>query len=521
MSSRPSKAVVASAGSAGPLDSPVLAFLQVHRRSVVLALCLLAGIRILVFAAAFPFFTNVDEPAHFDLIEKYSLGHLPARELEPLSRHTAELMVFHATPQYLTPRSQYPPGAILAPPGDDPALRASPAAQAALAQFQALMNHETGSFPVYYLAAGFWGAVGRSLGLADAQWVYWIRFLNVPIAMALVFLAHGFARALAPGRPFFHFALPLLIAFFPQDVFYGLNSDVPAPLLFGLALLLLWRITFEDHSYAQYVLAGLAVAAAFLTKISNAFILVPLLAAVLGMLHQARRTGAWRTGLLRLAALLLAAFLPIGLWLGRNQLLFGDAAASTQRLALLTWTVKPLMQVADHPLFTPAGLGHFFSELITSFWRGELVWHTQPIASPVVDAFYLGSTALFIAVSVLHLAVRWPRLDARWRAALLGCFVVVLLGVLFLASISVRYDFGRDSYPSRKMPYLMSGRLIGGVLLPFAVIYLDGLALVFSAFLRRLSPIWIVLALVAAITINETLLTVDVFASRYNWFHLF
>jgi len=41
----------------------------------------------LYFSAAFPFFSNVDEDLHFDLITQYSHGHLP-RTFDPLKEET-------------------------------------------------------------------------------------------------------------------------------------------------------------------------------------------------------------------------------------------------------------------------------------------------------------------------------------------------------------------------------------------------------------------------------------------------
>jgi hypothetical protein len=52
-------------------------FSEKHEKKVILILCVLAGLRVFVFAAAFPFFNNVDEQAHFDLIYKYAHGRIP------------------------------------------------------------------------------------------------------------------------------------------------------------------------------------------------------------------------------------------------------------------------------------------------------------------------------------------------------------------------------------------------------------------------------------------------------------
>jgi len=58
----------------------------VHERSIVLALCVAAACRVFLFSAAFPYFNNVDEPAHFDLVMKYWHGEMPRRGVERFSR---------------------------------------------------------------------------------------------------------------------------------------------------------------------------------------------------------------------------------------------------------------------------------------------------------------------------------------------------------------------------------------------------------------------------------------------------
>ena len=52
-------------------------------------LCLVACVRVFVYSAAFPFFNNVDEQAHLDLVCKYSHGQVP-RQLEGFGRESAD-----------------------------------------------------------------------------------------------------------------------------------------------------------------------------------------------------------------------------------------------------------------------------------------------------------------------------------------------------------------------------------------------------------------------------------------------
>src|SRR6185295_14847022 len=77
------------------------------QRKLVLALCCVAAIHVAIFSAAFPFFNNVDERAHLDLVVKYSRGHLP-RGLEPISNETAEYIAGAATWEYYEAPGEFP-----------------------------------------------------------------------------------------------------------------------------------------------------------------------------------------------------------------------------------------------------------------------------------------------------------------------------------------------------------------------------------------------------------------------------
>src|SRR5713226_7946848 len=62
-------------------------------------LCLLAALRVFVFSAAFPFFNNVDEQAHVDLVVKYAHGYLP-RGLDQFSAESAQYFALYSAPDY-------------------------------------------------------------------------------------------------------------------------------------------------------------------------------------------------------------------------------------------------------------------------------------------------------------------------------------------------------------------------------------------------------------------------------------
>jgi hypothetical protein len=60
-----------------------------------------AAIRVLVFSAAFPFFNNVDERRHFDLVIKYVERRLP-RSAELISSATLLYLSHYASPEFLS-----------------------------------------------------------------------------------------------------------------------------------------------------------------------------------------------------------------------------------------------------------------------------------------------------------------------------------------------------------------------------------------------------------------------------------
>ena len=70
-------------------------------------LCLLAAIHVFVFAAAFPFFSAVDETAHFDLAVRYSHEDIP-RSLPPPYDEALLYIVFFGTPEPLWPAEALP-----------------------------------------------------------------------------------------------------------------------------------------------------------------------------------------------------------------------------------------------------------------------------------------------------------------------------------------------------------------------------------------------------------------------------
>jgi len=488
--------------------------------TLVLALCAWAAVRVFVFSAAFPIFNNVDELAHFDLVGKYARGDVP-RGMEPLDAATARVKLLYASPEYLSkPESES--GEPLEPPlwtrhieADDYRL------EPYINHETAIINHESTQPPLYYAVAGLWYRFGMTAGLSGGKAAYWIRFLNALLAVPLVWAGYSLARLFDPGGEFLRLGVPLLIAFFPADAFYSISNDALLPLVTGAAFVCLVMIDRGLRGgYFFSIVTGLLVAAATLVKLSSiAIVAVALLVVTLrifGAVDASDRKKAVNGALVLLAA----ATVPIVAWGVRNVAVLGDWTGNAAKVEFLGWSLKPLRAIFDHPLFTPAGMLLFWHRVIMTFWRGEFVWHMQMVGSAGWDRFYsISSFAFLLAAAVAPYT--WLRSVPPERRRLLWLsLIMTALSIGFLASISIMYDFDSCPYPSRGSPYLTSGRLALGALIPFVLVYLSGLEMLLPG--RRLAPArWgVLLAIVVLMTLSEISVSLVAFRSPYNWFHL-
>jgi hypothetical protein len=487
---------------------------------LVLFLCGAAGLRVFVYAAAFPFFNNVDEQAHFDLVMKYSRQRMPSA-MENYSPESVSSIVLFSSPEYLLTPDQFPGGKFPSPRWlhpFEPVLRDFTGPPSF---WESQLNHESTGGPLYYVLAGLWADLGRWCGLENIYLLYWIRFLNIPLAAALVWLGYTAARMVFPGQRDLRLGVPLLLAFFPQDIYYSIQSDTLSPLCFGAVFVGLARwLQTEAPAPSLAAGTGLALAATWLVKVSN----LPLVAvAVLGVMikfwHLAK-VGKGRAALPALALLLLCAALPIGGWCLWSWHAFGDPTGSSAKIQLLGWTRKPFLDWWRHPIFTPSGFWSFWSELTASYWRGEFVWCRRRLAMPAADAFYAISSLLLPGAAAASLLWKRSGVTAGQRQILwlaLGCFAA---SVAFLGLTSIAFDFGKCFYPSRAHPYLTSGRLLCGALIPFLLLYAHGLDKAFGPVKSGAARMLALGGIVLLMAVSEYILNLPVFSSEYNWFHL-
>lgn len=497
-----------------------------NERFLILMLCAVAAFRVFIFSAAFPFFSNIDENLHFDLITQYSHGQIPHSFDRP-KEETLNWIVPYASPEFVFPPDYFSDGKYPPPIWKQSWSKVEPEIAATRAAWSSEINFESSQPPLYYAIAGLWWRAGQQIGLSGIESLYWIRFLNVALMAIVVWLAYVAARTIAPERLDVRVGAPLLVAFIPQNVFYAMNSDVLSPLCFGVLFLcvLKWLRT-DAPGLLLAAVTGVAIACTYLTKLSNLPLIAIAVAVVVARLvATSRRTP--RAGLSALAALLLCAAVPIGGWMVWLKLQFGDFTGSAAKIALLGWTRKPFVEWWRHPIFKPSGLWIFWSDLIAHFWRGEVGWHGKPFNWRIADGLFTTSSAVFIAAAILGLRKQFG-LSAFQRQAIGVAILTVATGIAFLALLSIQFDFGGCINPSRSHPYFTSGRLLTGALIPFALSYVYGISclcrLAMSGF-RQAHSIGTVSALVVlgAIIVfsqaSEIFITRPVFASEHNWFH--
>lgn len=490
-----------------------------REKKIALLLCLLAAIHVFVFSAAFPFFNNVDEGMHFDLVLKYSHGQVP-RYIEPVSADSAGYLALMNSHAYLGTPAEFPGGQLPPPAWTLPPDQKQPYLQARSDDWQTQYNYEISQAPLYYVIASFWWHIGRWVGLHDGRLVYWLRFLNVILVAALVWVSYCTARIVFPENLFLRLGVPAIIALIPQTTFYSVADDVLSPLFLGITFVCLLKwFSEENPSVALGVATGLAFAATYLSKVTNAAVLGVVIVAALIRTWQIRRHGDRLTAIPTLMTFLYCSELPIIGWVTWCKLNFGDLTGLAVNIRFFGWTVKPLSQRWDHPIFTPGGFGTYLSGQFGTFWQGEFWWHHQRLALPGSDALY---TLLSLACFILVL----PRLFAQssnftplQRAAFGLGFAFFAAGLGFFAYMSTVYDFHGCPYPSRQHPYFTSGRQLLGALIPFALMVMCALDRILASL--SIKRKFLALAvLLSAMLLSEIATDWPVFSNEFNWFHL-
>jgi hypothetical protein len=484
----------------------------------VTAFSLFAAVRVIILCAAFPFFNNVDERRHFDLVIKYAEGHVP-RSAELISPATLPYLSHYASPEFLSRPEDFE-GGYFGPMWKHPTEEVAPTITRIEEIWSRTPNQEASQAPLYYVVTAAWFHVGEWIGIKGGNALYWVRFLNVAFMIALVWFAYVAARLIFPDQVALRLGVPLLIAAVPQDTFYGINNDVLSPICFGLVFICLIKwFSQRKLSISLGIVTGLSIAAAYLTKLSNLPLIVVAVAAILWWCITEIRARKLRGAMPALIALAICAATPIVAWLFWLKTHFGDFTGATSKAQLLGWTTKPFSDWWPHPIFTAPGMWTFLSELIASFWRGEFMWHAETIGYKGMDSFYVLSSLGLLIVAFISLVREHAKSGrAVQRRMLWIALACVIATIVFLAFLSLQFDFGACINPSRERPYFFQGRLMLGALIPFATLYVYGL----SRLLRNHSGFVLgaIGTIAIIISVSDLLANRVAFTSAYNWFHM-
>lgn len=98
--------------------------------------------------------------------------------------------------------------------------------------------------------------------------------------------------------------------------------------------------------------------------------------------------------------------------------------------------------------------------------------------------------------------------------------VALYVALLIYFSISVDFGDGMFGLPTRQWPYTAHGRMMQGAVVPFLIAYLGGLKAVLDWLRVGFLRVPLLILLVDVLAIWEVVVSIDVFASQYNWYHL-
>jgi len=502
-----------------PKGSGADQFLRAHGGSIVALLCIYAGLRILLFATVFPIFNLLDEQAHFLSVRMYARGQWPGKELPSLDQESAALFSVFATGEYVasneTLKRLYPA---------EPLYRLSaqemyPYVAPRFNRWMNTRNLEGQSAPFYYVLAAGWYRIGEAFGMPSWELVYWVRFLNPIAYVLLLWVSYRLVRKVYPARIFLWLGVPALLAVFPQDVYFGLNREVLSAPMTAISLLLMLKVMDDKQSQGGLLMiASVMVGLTFLVDFSNC-VLYGAFAVMLWFWARQSSTKAMRKSWMVIVAVLISLLLP-GAWMLRNYRVMGDLTASRAKIEILGWTMKSRGELFNHPLFSVQGSGYFLSTLVRSFWRGEYLWHGHPMSWPPADWFYLLSSLLMMVAFAVQLFGHWNNKSLMQRLAESQALLLVVASVLFMAAMSLPFDFQKCVNPSREHPFFVSGRIVSGALLPFVLMYVVGMESLLRPIRKWIPPAAVLACLLLFVTITEFQVRWVAASSAYNFFAL-
>tara|TARA_B100000508_G_scaffold141033_1_gene145416 strand:+ start:4353 stop:5756 length:1404 start_codon:yes stop_codon:yes gene_type:complete len=435
---------------------------------------ILFGMKLFFWSSIFPFYGNVDEKAHFDLITKYGNGEKYLKIPLPYSKDAVDLISNYQSDEYLRRVDSGTEYDLLLD------FIYPPKQEDARLFVQSLKNYQNNSPPLYYWITGayYWLAGINSESSIDA--LYSLRWFSSGISLLFFvcfvwFLKRNMGTTAA-------LSASILLLCFPQPVYYFLNNDVLSLPLITFAILLSWN-SKRNHVILSSILMGLAV----WNKLSNlALVAIP---PIIYLLSKENKQQKFKT-IFSYSIVLGIIILPLFLW---NYNSTGTFTANAEKISILKWGENSFEDMLNHPIRTWEGLKHFLWFPILSLMRGEVTWRLYPIIPEWMD--YL--IVVLVILSLLYLA--WKR---KSQAKLLqSTYLATLFAFSFLTYLSLVFDYTESVYPSAKYPFFTSGRILIGIF-PFFILAINEMIMGIGKKLN-ISPIYFSIALGLVFIITE------------------
>jgi len=505
--------------SANKKTALTLSLVKFKEKLFILFLCLIAAAHVFIYSATFPFFNNVDEPYHFDMVVKYSQTHFP-RGLETVSPESSYYLVMYNCMAYTGQTNSFLEGQFPHPLWTESSKDISDSLSYDEAFWERLPNYECSQAPLYYFVTGTFWDIEKRFGFSKKDLIYSIRFLNAAFVAILVWLGYVAVRIVFPENLFLKLAVPALLASMPQTSFYSIDNDVLSPVCYGALFICLLRLICKGAiNIKAGLLFGAAFAAAFLTKATNLPMLgiAAIIAAVkLWQLTRVNKISA-------VSKFILSAFIivapPIITWCLWCKNHFGDLTGAHQNIEFMGWTLKPFAEWWQHPIFSPHGFWICISAQLKTFWRGEFMWHNEPLASTTIDMIYIISSLIFLCTAVTSLIPKLSSASQVQKQAVLTSFLTFLSGMIFFAFLSIIYDFHNTHGPSPEHIYFSNGRLILGSLIPFLLLIVYGLDRLLIPIKCKWPKFLILIGIIFYMLISEAVVDSPIFQNEFNWFH--
>jgi 4-amino-4-deoxy-L-arabinose transferase-like glycosyltransferase len=217
-------------------------------------------------------------------------------------------------------------------------------------------------------------------------------------------------------------AVPLLLAVIPFYNFLGLKFDQNSALITLWALTMLGFVrSLDTGSLGWAAVAGLAAAAALLSKYWSAFLLLALLVAALADQH---RLAYFRSGAPYLTALMTAgAFAPHFLWLVQNDFESLRWANSRYTGALANW----LNGLVEYSFGTIGYAGVALLLFWLAAWPSRAAWRDIAVPEPGPRRRAALMFWVPIVVPIMFAAVTRTKMLSLWNTPALTLLPVILL----------------------------------------------------------------------------------------------